>query len=384
MTIISAIFQASGRFGNMRRILPFVALCTLAASSSFGQVTGGQFAFDFLEMATSPHLSALGGVSVANPDRDISLAMQNPALMRPSLHNDLSLNYNAFYGDISISNLQYGYYIPRLNTAFFCGLQYINYGTIAQTDALGNVNGDFKAVDHAFTLGFSREYGEHWRYGASMKYAVSKLAGIYANAVLMDVGINYYDTANLLDFGATATNMGSMISLYNPGNSAEPLPFDLRLGVSKRFKHLPLRLFMTIHHLYEWDIRYNNPADLSTNSLLGTVDSSSLTKSYFSDKLFRHFIFGAELALSKALSFTVSYNTLRRKEMIITTKPGIAGFAFGLNLALKKFDVHYARSYFHVSGAYNEFGLTMSMNKLVKARPKADEKMHWNAEYTDF
>lgn len=61
--------------------------------------------------------------------------------MRSGLHNQLQLNYNIYYADIKVMNLAYGYHAPKLNTSFVLGIQYLNYGSMDQTDPLGNVNG---------------------------------------------------------------------------------------------------------------------------------------------------------------------------------------------------------------------------------------------------
>ena len=360
-----------------------VVVCCLLVGSVSAQVTGGQFAFEYLRLSNAAHVSALGGISIADPDNDISFALQNPAMMRPGMHNELELTYDDYYAGIKIMNLQYGYHIAKINTSFFMGVQYLNYGSFMQTDALGNTYGDFHAVDYALTLGASRSYLDHWRYGADLKFAKSNLYDYTASAVLMDVGVNYYDTSSLWDFGVTAKNMGGMATRYNTGNPAEPLPFDLQMGVSKRFKHLPLRLIATVHHLYEWDIRYDNPADLTGTNLLGTTDSTSDKGAHFGDKLFRHVIFAAELTLAKRLALTVSYNDLQRKELALTTQPGLAGFAFGAALNLNKFQIHYARNYYYISAPYNEISLTMNLNKMFGLGP-AGEKMHWNADYPDW
>jgi len=365
------------------RGLGFLGFLMLCASVSYGQVTGGQFAFEYLRMSNSPIVSAMGGISIALPADDVSLALQNPALMRPGLHNELELNYNSFYAGISISNLAYGYYVPKINTAFFFGVQYLNYGSFEQTDPIGNQNGTFHANDFSLTLGASRKYLEHWRYGADLKLAHSGLYTYSATAALVDVGINYYDTSSLWDFGATAKNMGIMLKKYDPIAAREPVPFDLQIGVSKRFKHMPLRLFATVHHLYEWDVRYDNPDDLIGVNSLGKTDTASNNGSHFGDKLFRHFIFGAELTLGKKLSLMASYNNLQRRELALTTQPGLAGFAFGIGLHLKKFQVHYARTYYHIAGPYNEIGLTMALNKLF-GLGEWGEKAKWNAEYPEF
>lgn len=352
-------------------------------NTTTAQVNGGQYAFEYLRLSNAPHVSALGGISVADPDNDIAFALQNPAMMRPGMHNELQLVYNSFYAGIKIMNLQYGYYAPKINTSFFFGVQYLNYGTFQETNVIGNTIGDFHAVDYALTLGASRSYLEHWRYGADLKWANSSLYQYKGKAALMDVGVNYYDTATLWDVGITAKNMGVMVKKYDPNNPAEPVPFDLQMGVSKKFKHMPLRLIATVQHLYEWDIRYANPADLTGTNSLGTTDTASDKGSHFGDKLFRHFIFGAELTLAKRITITASYNDLQRRELALQTQPGLAGFAFGAGIDLKKFQIHYARTYYYVSGPYNEFSITMALNKLFGLN-QLGEKIHWNADYPDW
>jgi len=356
-------------------------LCT-GMWTAKAQVTGGASAFEYLRMANGPHVSALGGFNVASPDQDISFALQNPALMRPGLHNQLGLNYNNYYSGIHIMNLNYGYHSQKINTSFALGIQYLNYGSLLRTDDAGVEYGDFKANDFAVSLAASRDYGEHWRYGATLKLAASTLGDAGATALLSDVGVVYYDTSTLWTIAAVAKNMGFTAKKYNPSNEAEPLPFDLQLGVTKRFRHIPLRLMATVHHLYTWDIRYNNPADIERTNLFGGQDSTASGKSYFADKLFRHFIFAGEILLGKRIGVSAGYNHLRRGELGLKERQALAGFSFGLGIYLDKIQVHYARSYYHVAGAYNEIGFNFALNKLM-GLGKTGDKMHWNADYGD-
>ncbi len=364
----------------MKKWFLCAGLAALSASVN-AQVTGGQHAFEFLRLPQSPHISALGGINVSNPTFDVSLALQNPALMRPVLHNQLSLAFNNYYAGVSIANLAYGYHVPKLNTSFILGIQYINYGSFDATDNIGNVIGTFKATDFAFSVAASRAYLERWRYGGALKLAYSSLADKVAAGLLADVGITYTDTANLISAGAVAKNMGFMLQKYE-GSGTEPMPFDLQMGISKRFAHLPLRVMATVHHLYEWDVRYNNPADIESSNLLAQPDSSESEKSYFADKLFRHVIFGAELTLGQRITLGLAYNHLHRGEMAVKDKPGLAGFSFGAGINLNKFQIHYARTYYHVAGAYNEFGLNMSLGKIMGIGKKTDD-WGWNVAYTE-
>lgn len=367
----------------MRSYILTLILVFFAVTSMRAQVVGGQRAMEFLRLPNSPHISALGGISVANADRDIAFALQNPSLMREGLHNTMGLNYNIYYSGIGNANLQYGYHVPELATSFVMGVQYLNYGNFVQTDNIGNQYGNFKASDYAITVGASRQYLNKWRYGAALKWAHSSLYDKKGSAVLADVGVTFNDTSSLWTVGAVAKNMGVMVQKYNKNNTAEPLPFDLQLGISKRFKYVPLRLMATVHHLYQWDIRYDNPADQQNSNLFGNTDSSAKTKKYFVDKLFRHFIFGAELLIGKRVLVSMAYNHLQRSELLIKDKTGLAGFSFGLGIDLNKVQVHYGRSYYHIAGAYNEIGLNFSMNKLFGIG-KLGDKIHWNATYPDW
>ncbi len=359
-----------------------IMLCLFTYKNAGAQITGGQAAMEYLRLPNSPHISALGGISVAMPTNDISFALQNPSLMRPGLHNQLGLNYNRYYADINIMNLQYGYHVESLNTSFALGIQYLNYGKMSVTDAAGNQYGEFTPVDYGISLVASRQYKEHWRYGTTLKFAGSSLFDKSASALMADIGVNYYDTVSLIDIGIVAKNMGVTLKRYNTG-VAEPLPFDLQIGISKRFKHLPLRLFATIHHLYEWDIRYDDPALQQQSTLIGN-DTNAKKKTYFADKLFRHFILGAELTIAKRLTLTAAYNHLRRGEMADQMeKKGPAGFSFGAGLNLNKFQIHYSHAYYSIAGAYNEFGLNMQLNKLFGMGERG-EKINWSTQYPEW
>lgn len=347
------------------------------------QVVGGRYAMEFLRLPNSPRISSLGGISVANPENDVSFAGQNPSLMRPGLHNQLGLNYNIYFSGTGIANMLYGFHSPKMNTSFALGVQYLNYGSFTQTDATGNELGTFRATDYAISLTASKQYNKNWRYGTTLKWAHSKLYDKAASAILADVGVNYFDTASLWDIGIVARNMGFMVKRYTNTNAAEPLPLDVQIGISKRFKHLPLRLMANIHHLYEWDIRYDNPDDAQSSNLFNANDSNTKKKSYFGEKLLRHFIFAAELTIAKRLTVGFAYNYLRRSEMVIKDKTALAGFSFGLNLNLNKFQVHYARSYYSIAGAYNEIGLNMQLNKLFGIG-KFGDKIGWKDSPKDW
>lgn len=347
----------------------------------FAQVTGGQHAFSFLELSQSPHIAALGGIIPAGSFEDVSLLSQSPALLNPKMHNRLSLNFNSYYADIGVANLQYAYHVPKLNTDFGLGIQYVNYGKFDATDIYGNLLGDVRAIDHSISLNASRTYLDNWRYGAALKFAHSTLADKKAIAGFVDVGVTYEDTAGLWSLGIVAKNMGVTLKKYDKNIANEPLPFDLQIGFSKGLKNLPFRIYFIGHHLYQWDIRYNDPAEKKNSNIFIDPNVQEKEKSHFADKLFRHINIGGELTIAKRLTISIGYNHLHRSELGIYQQQGMAGFSFGGAVNLNKFHVYYARSYHSTAGAFNQFGMEMRLNKLFGIGSKT-KPWGWDKDYT--
>lgn len=368
---------------------PWLLAALLVSATCFSgsaQVVGGQRAFEYLRLSPGARTSALGGINVSDPATQISAVAQNPALMRPGLHNQLAVQYNNYHAGINILNLQHGYHSEKWNTSFSGNIQYLNYGSFDQTDPYGNTIGTFRGTDFAVSLGASKQYKERWRGGVALKYAGSRLADLSAGALLADVGVSYADTERLITIGAVAKNIGFMTHRYNTANTAEPLPFDLQIGFSKRLARAPLRFHLTAHHLYKWDVRYDNPADIVRSTLSGASDSSNSSNNsgnQFFDKLARHLIVGADILIGKHITVTAAYNHLRRGELALTEKGGLAGFSFGGTVHLNRFQVSYARGNYHLAGATNEFGLHIDLNKTVGIGG-ATERLRWNKVYPDW
>lgn len=361
----------------MHRILFLVFL--LNHLHAHAQVNGGESAFEFLRLPGSPHITALGGMTVSSPARDIMMATANPALLRPEFHTTLGLNYNRYYAGTRIANLQYAQHSKALNTTFGLGLQYLNYGDFTLTDPLGQVQGNGRAVDYAWHFSASRAYLERWRYGAKLSFAHSSLIGEKASALLATIGVIYADTAHQWYLGATVKHAGLMIQNYER-NMGQPLPLDVQIGATKKFKKAPFSIMVLAHHLQTWDVRYDNPADRTDNQLFVTDTSSAQTKTYFADKLFRHFVFALDVNLGKRLELSAGYNHMRRAELSIAEKKGLSGFSYGAGLYLNKFTIHFAQSHYHLTGAYTEVGLNMQLNQLV-GFGQAGRKINWSEKF---
>ena len=302
---------------------------------------------------------------------DAGLAFNNPALLAPGMHTQLSTVFNAMYADVHAYTLSLAYHHQQTRTTFLWGLNYLDYGNIPQTDAAGNLSGNFRPTDWVMQVSASRTYLQRWTYGTTLKFISSNYGQYRSNGIAVDVGILYHDTANSLSVSVLAKNMGTQLKKYQ-GTAADDLPFDLQAGISKKLSEAPLAFSFTAHHLHRFDTRYNDEAFNSENGF-----ENGGTGRFTIDKLFRHFVFATTVYLGNMVEIDIGYNYLRRKELNIGNGGnGLTGFSMGGALLLSKLQVRYARSHYQDNTAYNQFGLNLVLNKYFGLK-KFGERIGW-------
>jgi hypothetical protein len=341
----------------MRRLFTSGWFCLIifAPIPLLSQTLGGDATFNFLKLPASPQLTALGGLNLAVPGRDISLAAHNPAQLVPSMHGQVLASFNLMYAGIRQLHAMGGWHHRRWETDFAAGIQYMHYGSTLQTDPAGNILGSFQPRDYAVYLSASRRYLERWRYGMTLKFAGSQYSIYSAGAILADMGIVYADTANLLQVGFLARNMGVMTGTY--AGQGEDLPFDLQIGVTKRLKYAPLQFSVTAQRLHQFDILYRD----TTFNIDNTGDPGS---DGFFTKLFRHFVFAAQGFVGDKVELTIGYNVLRRAELsIANTANGLTGFSYGVGVTLPRLQIRYAGSQYQNGTGFHQFGVNVDLGK---------------------
>lgn len=325
-------------------------ICSL--STLRAQTIGGNSIFSFLKLPATPQLSGLGGINVSNISNDIGLSFNNPALLRPSMHGQLTTVFNSMYAGIKNYQLMYGHRHQKSQTNFSVGLHYLDYGNIIQTDASGNVLGTFRPGDYVTQVSVSRKYLEKWNYGATFKFIHSNYGLYRSSALAMDIGVAYYDSSRLLQFSMVMKNMGIQVKKYE-GSGADDLPFDLQAGITKRLENAPVQFSITAHHIHQFDIRYN---DTSFNNDNGFIGKGKFT----GDKILRHFVAAVQFYIGDKLEVTTAYNHLRRSELnIYNSTNGLNGLSLGVGALFKKIQVRYARAYYQNNSVYNQFGLNL-------------------------
>lgn len=334
-------------------------LLFLAPSIAIAQ-TGGRGTYDFLNIALSPRVAALGGNALPINDGDIQLTAFNPALINSSMNNQLSLSYVDYYADLGFSSLQYGRTFDKVGS-FVAGLQYFNYGKFEYADEAGNRDNTFGASDYAFSLGWGRELDSNFTIGANAKFIGSQYESYNSFGIAVDVAGTYLSKSGWL-FSLSARNIGSELKSYLPGG-ASTVPFSMQVGLSKRLDHVPFRLILIYDHLQKWDLTYEDPIDLK-----GRIDPITGVKSELkgaekmADQFMRHIIIGGEFYIGKGLALRGSYNYKRRQEMQVPDKLAMIGFAWGIGVKISRFQINYARSTFHVVGSPNYISISTQLD----------------------
>jgi hypothetical protein len=186
-----------------------------------------------------------------------------------------------------------------------------------------NVLGTFGAKELALAAGFAFHYDDDILVGINAKYIYSSIAEFSSYALDLDLGFLYEIPSQNLTIGGSILNLGQQFKTYAGTN--EPLPRDIKLGITKRPEHLPVYLNLVFHRLNE-------------------------SGSKFFDR-FSNFTAGAELLMSETIRLRVGYNNKQRKDMKMGTSSGLAGISLGGGIVLRDYQVDYA---------YNSIGKNMS------------------------
>ena len=348
---------------RLTRIFLF-AVMFLAAAVSLHAQTGGNTVFNFLAVPVSGRQAALGGKLLSVLDNDPTLAISNPSLLSPEGGGSLSLQCvdyfsNAFYGNAD--------YIRAWDAGTFrFGVHAISYGDFEGYDPYGNGTGEFSAGDVVLTAGIGRPIvPDKISMGMNVKGIFSYYETYFSAGLAVDVAATYYDKEKNFSMSLMASNIGAQFVRYV--DEREYLPFDLQLALSRKLEHLPARFHFVFHHLYRWNLRYDDPTDpyLEYDIVTGEAKKASGLER-FADNAFRHFVFGLELEPARVLSIQFSYNYGMRREMRLYNRPGATGISYGVCLHVKKFHLQYARVHYNRASIPNFITLSTNLNDLIK------------------
>lgn len=343
----------------------FSLICfSIFSLNVFAQI-GGTGTYNFINLPATPRITATGGNLITVMDDDPGLGFVNPALLNPSMDNKVTANSAIYFSGINFGYAGYTRHWDDIGT-FQGGIQYISYGRFSQRDETGVENGSFSASEYNINVGGSRQYDEKYSYGANVKMLISSMGGGYTSlGTALDLAAAYNDSSKYFTATLLVKNIGFQFLAYE-GSNREPLPFDIQLGFSKRFKKLPFRISVVYHNLHRFNLRYEN--DLQTEQPLFGEEETESKAGIFFDNLMRHFIVGGELTIAKVVRIGFGYNHQLRQSMSFESKRGLTGFSFGIGIKIKQFDFGFARGRYHLAGAVNHFSVGINLNKFTKTR----------------
>jgi hypothetical protein len=300
-------------------LIIYLLVCVTAVSAQNESRTE----YNFLRIPVSAHAAAVGGDNVSLYDDDASLMFANPALLTNMSEKTIGLNYMNYMQGANTLSATYNI-TPFDRAALAFSGQYMDYGSMKQTDSNGTITGDFRAKDIALTGHFAYLLTDYISAGVAAKFITSYIGDYNSLAVGIDLGVNYLNEKGDLSLSLVAKNLGGQLKAYD--ENYEPMPFDLQFGISKRFTNTPLRLHATL-------------VDLNHTGY----------------KLKNHLVIGADLLLSDNIWAGCGYNFRRASEMSIGTGDDEsshgAGFSLGAGINLERFGVNCSWGKYHVGNS---------------------------------
>ncbi len=274
----------------------------------------GQSVYQFLDLDASAREASLAGSALARTD-DPSAFYYNPALTVSSQDRAVTFGYLKHILDFNGGYVFSTFHLKK-EGYFGVGIGYLNYGSFEKTDGAGNQYGTFSAGDAFLALNYSNYLAKDFSYGVNVKGIFSSIDIYSSSALALDFGLYYDFPDNLMGIGFSVVNAGRQLSYYD--GVREPLPFDVRLGISKQLEHLPLIMNLAFQRLGDPELS-------------------------FTDKL-RSFVIGGEFLLSDNFHVRIGYNNLGHQQMKIGLSSGIEGLSFGMGLKFFGYGFDYSYS----------------------------------------
>jgi len=350
----------------MDKKLPFLLLVFLV-EISFAQI-GGSDSYRFLQMSNSARINALGGANISALSEDVSAVLYNPGLLNERMHQGLSFNHQFYFAGIQSGYFAYGHHLGgQHDITLHTGFQYINYGDFRWTDEFDQTYGTFGAGEFAWTVGGSMQVYDRLRVGSNLKIINSNMESYSSFAVGLDLGAVYHIEESDFTIGMAISNIGAPLTKYTDTGD-QRMPYDVRLGISKKLPKAPFRFSVTAHNLHRWNLTYDNPEAVERNTLFADLEPEDKPLEVFVDNFFRHLIFASEILIGKQENFKifVGYNHFRRRELNVLGFRAFNGFSAGVALKVKKFEVGYGFGTFHLAGSSHQISITTNLQRFTR------------------
>ncbi len=280
-------------------------------------------AYNFLRLPVSAHAAALGGENISLIEDDEALIFHNPALLSSVSNKTINVNYMNYMKGINSLSAAFNKTIKEKASVAFSA-QYLNYGTLQQTDPSGNITGSFTAKDISVAGYFSYILAKDVAGGIAVKFITTNIGNYNSIAMGVDLGLNYYEPDYDWSVSIALKNLGGQLKAFD--DEYETMPLDIQLGVTKRFTNTPFRASLTL-----FDLNHGNY------------------------KFIQHVNAGLDVILSDNIWVGAGFNFKRSNQMKLftndTSSAHGAGLSLGAGLILERFKLNLAYGKYHVSGS---------------------------------
>lgn len=287
----------------------------------------GTSVFNFLNLPTSSHATALGGKNISLIEDDISLTFQNPSLLSSVSDKTVGFNFLSYMKGCKTGSASYAQIVGEHET-WGVNVMFQGYGKMTETSVGGEILGNMKALDMLWSGSYSHALSERWVGGVTGKVIYSHLGEFNSCALAVDLGLNYFIEEKDFSLSAVARNLGGQVKAF--GDYHEKLPFDMEIGFTKGLGHAPICISVTMVDLTRWskDYFYSTANKVSKGRILTN-----------------HFNIGVDIKPASMLYVSAGYNFRRAYEMKAAGSSHAAGLSFGagVNLNRIKFGLAYAK-----------------------------------------
>jgi hypothetical protein len=257
---------------------------------------------------------------------DPNVLFYNPGALTTLAESKGSAGFLKHLLDVNAGYLSYSRPVEGIGT-LGAGILFMDYGSFTETDESMNTLGTFGARDIAVIVGLGRSLDELTSVGVNIKLIYSSIAEFSSSGLALDMGVLYKIPSQNITLGASVLTLGTQLKAFS--GAKEPLPLDVKIGITKRPEHLPVLLNLNFHHL---------------------TDQQDDFLSHFSA-----FSFGAEFLMSESVRLRLGYNNQHRKELKLGTSANLAGLSLGGGIVFGEYVIDYA---------FNSYGKIGSLHRI--------------------
>lgn len=338
---------------NILKTILFICFTTLTIQAQ----VGGETVFKFLNISTSARQTALGGKILTLID-DVNQPIWNPSVINESLDNQLAVNYSSYLTGINIGSVAFAKRINRRFGTLHGSIQYLNYGSLIESDDSGNITGSFSASDVALSIGYAVNLPWTNLYaGVNVKLISSTISSYFSTGIATDIGFLYQSPYQPFVLTLVVRNIGTQLKSFN--GETEKLPFEVAIGGSYELENVPVKWYVTVDNLNQWNVSVSNPSN-QVSDIEGNTTQESI---FFLNNALRHFIVGVELFPKNAINLRLGYNFRKSQEYQLQNVRTFGGISFGFGLKMNNFKLNYAYSKVHTASNVSTFSLQINLDR---------------------